>query len=170
MAILPIRKYPDEVLKKKAAPVADINGSLQKLIKNMLETMYAAPGIGLAAPQVGESRRLIVLDLSTTDEKHPLIVLINPEITEAEGMVESEEGCLSVPGYSSVIKRAGNICVRGLDREGKPVEIEGTGLLARALQHEIDHLDGILYIDRMSAIKREFFKKRYQKTLSELRR
>ncbi len=170
MAVLPIRKYPDEVLKKKAAPVADINGSLQRVIRDMVETMYAAPGIGLAAPQVGESRRLIVLDLSTKEEKQPLIVLINPEIIDTDGMIESDEGCLSVPGYSSVIKRAAAVLVRGLDKEGKPVEIEGTGLLARALQHEIDHLDGILYIDRMSAIKREFFKKRYQKTLSELRR
>jgi peptide deformylase len=163
MAVLEIRKYPDEVLKKKALPVDNIDKDLQCLIDNMIETMYAAPGIGLAAPQVGVSKRLIVIDVSTKDEKHPLIVLINPEITEADSFIDSEEGCLSVPGYTSTIKRAGRVIVKGLDRNGKPVQIEGTGLLARALQHEIDHLDGILFVDRMSSIKREFFKKRYLK-------
>ncbi|BCB96972.1 peptide deformylase [Dissulfurispira thermophila] len=163
MAILEIRKYPDEILKKKALPVENIDKDLQRLIDNMVETMYAAPGIGLAAPQVGVSKRLIVIDVSTKNEKHPLIVLINPEIIEADGFIDSEEGCLSVPGYTSTIKRAGRVVVKGLDRNGKPFQIEGTGLLARALQHEIDHLDGILFVDRMSSIKREFFKKRYLK-------
>lgn len=163
MAVLEIRKYPDEVLKKKALPVDNIDKDLQRLIDNMIETMYAAPGIGLAAPQVGVSKRLIVIDVSTKDEKHPLIVLINPEIIEADGFIDSEEGCLSVPGYTSTIKRAGRVVVKGLDRNGKPVQIEGTGLFARALQHEIDHLDGVLFVDRMSSIKREFFKKRYLK-------
>ncbi len=163
MAVLEIRKYPDEVLRKKALPVDNIDKDLQHLIDNMIETMYAAPGIGLAAPQVGVSKRLVVIDVSTKEEKHPLIVLINPEITEADGFIDSEEGCLSVPGYTSTIKRAGRVVVRGSDRNGKPVQIEGTGLLARALQHEIDHLDGVLFVDRMSSIKREFFKKRYLK-------
>ena len=163
MAVLEIRKYPDEVLKKKALPVENIDKDLQRLIDNMIETMYAAPGIGLAAPQVGVSKRLIVIDASTKDEKHPLIVLINPEITEADSFIDSEEGCLSVPGYTSTIKRAGRVVVKGLDRNGKSVHVEGTGLFARALQHEIDHLDGVLFVDRMSSIKREFFKKRYLK-------
>jgi peptide deformylase len=163
MAVLEIRKYPDEVLKKKALPVENIDKDLQRLIDNMIETMYAAPGIGLAAPQVGVSKRLIVIDVSTKDERHPLIVLINPEITEADSFIDSEEGCLSVPGYTSTIKRAGRVVVKGLDRNGKPVQVEGTGLFARALQHEIDHLDGVLFVDRMSSIKREFFKKRYLK-------
>lgn len=163
MAVLEIRKYPDEILKKKALPVDNIDKDLQHLIDNMIETMYAASGIGLAAPQVGVSKRLIVIDVSTKDEKHPLIVLINPEITEADSFIDSEEGCLSIPGYTSTIKRAGRVVVKGLDRNGKPVQIEGTGLFARALQHEIDHLDGVLFVDRMSSIKREFFRKRYLK-------
>lgn len=163
MAVLEIRKYPDEVLKKKALPVENIDRDLHRLIDNMVETMYAAPGIGLAAPQVGVSKRLIVIDVSTKDEKHPLIVLINPEIIEADNFIDSEEGCLSVPGYTSTIKRAGRVVVKGLDRNGKPVQIEGTGLLARAFQHEIDHLDGVLFVDRMSSIKKEFFRKRYLK-------
>lgn len=168
MAVLEIKKYPDEVLKKKALSVENIDNDLQRLIDDMIETMYAAPGIGLAAPQVGVSKRLIVIDVNTKDEKYPLIVLINPEIVEADGFIDSEEGCLSVPGYTSTIKRAERVVVKGLDRNGKPVQIEGTGLLSRALQHEIDHLDGILFIDRLSSIKREFFKKRYLKELRSL--
>ncbi len=163
MAVLEIRKYPEEILKKKAQLVENIDRDLQRLIDDMIETMYAAPGIGLAAPQVGVSKRLIVIDVSTKEEKHPLIVLINPEIVETDGFMDSEEGCLSVPGYTSTIKRAEKVIVKGLDRNGKPVQIEGTGLLARALQHEIDHLDGVLFVDRMSSIKREFFKKKYRK-------
>ncbi len=163
MAVLEIRKYPDEVLKKKALRVENIDRSLQRLIDDMIETMYAAPGIGLAAPQVGISKRLVVLDVSLGEEKNALIVLINPEITDTEGFADSDEGCLSVPGYTSAIKRAERVTVKGLDRNGKPVQIEGDGLLARALQHEIDHLDGVLFVDRMSSIKKEFFKKRYLK-------
>jgi peptide deformylase len=112
---------------------------------------------------VGVLKRLCVID--TREEKSPLIILINPVILEKEGVEESEEGCLSVPGYLPVIKRAAKVSVKGLNREGKPVEIEATGLLARVLQHEIDHLDGLLIIDRISPIKREFFKKRYKKSL-----
>lgn len=163
MAVLEIRRYPDPVLNKKAGPVEEINGKLQALIDNMVETMYAAPGIGLAAPQVGETKRLIVVDVSTKEEKHPLLVLINPMIISFEGRIDSEEGCLSVPGYTSTIKRAERVLVKGVDREGRSMEVEATGLLARVLQHEIDHLDGILFVDRMSPIKREFFRKRYLK-------
>ncbi len=165
MAVLDIKKYPDEVLKKKAAPVKDVNASVLRLVDDMVETMYAAPGVGLAAPQVGVSKRIIVIDVSSKEEKHPLVVLINPEIVAAEGSVDSEEGCLSIPEYTAVIKRAERVVARGLDPEGNPVEIEGTELLARALQHEIDHLDGVLFVDRLSPIKREFFKKRYLKTV-----
>ena len=165
MAILEIRTYPDDVLKKKALPVEKVDKSLQRLIDNMIETMYAAPGIGLAAPQVGVSKRLLVIDISSKEEKIPLIVLINPEITEADGLVDSEEGCLSLPDYTTVVKRADRVIVKGLDREGNPVEMECTELLARAIQHEIDHLDGVLLIDRISAIKREFFKKRFRKAV-----
>ena len=165
MAILEIRKYPDDVLKKKALPVEKVDKTLQRLIDNMIETMYAAPGIGLAAPQVGVSKRLLVIDISSKEEKIPLVVLINPEITEADGLVDSEEGCLSLPDYTTVVKRADRVIVKGLDREGNPVEMECTELLARAIQHEIDHLDGVLLIDRISAIKREFFKKRFRKAV-----
>lgn len=158
-----IMKFPSDVLKKKAERVeqADID-SIQHIIDDMIETMYAANGIGLAAPQVGISKRLIVIDV-LKERGGSAIVLINPEVLTTDGIIDSEEGCLSIPQYSTVIKRAEHIVVKGLNRHGEPVEIEGTGLLARALQHEIDHLDGILIIDRISQIKREFFKKRYLK-------
>lgn len=166
MALLEIKKYPEKILKEKAAPVESIDGNLQRLIDDMVNTMYAAPGVGLAAPQVGVSKRLIVIDVSMKEEeKTPLIVLINPEIIEGEGIVEDEEGCLSLPQYITTVKRAERVVVKGFNREGKPIEIEGTGLLSRALQHEIDHLNGILIIDRISPIKREFFKKRFKKSL-----
>lgn len=168
MALLEIKKYPEKVLATEAAPVTDIDGNLQRLIDDMVETMYAAPGVGLAAPQVGVSKRLIVIDVSHGDEERtPLIVLINPVIVRAYGQIESEEGCLSLPGYIASVNRAERVLVRGLDREGNPCEIEGEGLLSRALQHEIDHLDGKLIIDRISSIRREFFKKRFQKALAK---
>lgn len=169
MAILEIKRYPEKVLKEKALPVTNIDGEVQQLIDDMIETMYAAPGIGLAAPQVGVSRRIIVIDVSVKEgEKIPLIVLINPEIIMSEGEIESEEGCLSLPGYITTVKRAKRVLVSGLNREGKEVRVEGEGLLSRALQHEIDHLNGTLLIDRISSIKREFFKKRYKKALSRV--
>ncbi len=163
MAILEIKKYPEKVLKQKALPVTTFDQDLQVLIDNMIETMYAAPGVGLAAPQVGEPKRLAVIDISSRDEKFPLLVIVNPVIVSSEGEVEFEEGCLSLPEYTAVVKRAEKVVVKAQDRDGKPIEIEGTDLLAIALQHEIDHLDGILLIDRISPIKREFFKKRYKK-------
>lgn len=169
MAIREIKRYPEKVLKEKATPVTDIDGDVQKLIDDMIETMYAAPGIGLAAPQVGVSKRIIVIDVSVKEtEKTPLLVLINPEIIRTEGEIESEEGCLSIPGYITIVKRAERVLVSGLNRDGKEILIEGEGLLSRALQHEIDHLNGILFIDRISSIKREFFKKRYKKALSRV--
>jgi peptide deformylase len=163
MAVLDIKKYPAPVLKKKAAPVTKFDDAMQRLIDDMVETMYAAPGVGLAAPQVGISKRLAVIDISSRDEKYPLIVLINPCIIQAEGEIEFEEGCLSIPEYTAKVKRAEQLVISCLDREGTPVEIEAGGLLAIAVQHEIDHLDGLLFIDRISPIKREFFKKRYKK-------
>lgn len=168
MSVKRIRTYPDAILERKAAPVADINGELQILIDDMIDTMHAAPGIGLAAPQVGVSERLIVIDISGADENIPLIVLVNPEIVEASGTMDSEEGCLSIPGYMSTIRRNDEICVRGLTRDGKPVHIEATGLLSRVLQHEIDHLDGVLFVDRLSPIKKKFFKKRYSRELETI--
>ncbi|HYA26411.1 MAG TPA: peptide deformylase [Thermodesulfovibrionales bacterium] len=168
MAILEIKKYPEKVLKQKALPVGKIDGEIQRLIDDMVETMYAAPGVGLAAPQVGFSKRIVVIDVSIReDENTPLVVMINPEIKTAEGKVESEEGCLSLPGYITSVIRSERIVVCGLDRQGRPLQIEADGLLCRAFQHEIDHLDGTLLIDRISTIKREFFKKRFQKALAK---
>jgi peptide deformylase len=163
MAIREIKKFPEPVLKTKAAPVTAFDEELQRLIDDMVETMYAAPGVGLAAPQVGVSKRLAVIDISSREEQYPLIVLINPSILKSEGEIEFEEGCLSIPEYTAKVTRAEQLIVRCIDREGKAVEIEAGGLLAIALQHEIDHLDGLLFIDRISPIKREFFKKRYKK-------
>lgn len=168
MSVMKIHTYPDDILKKLALPVSDIDGDLQVLIDNMIDTMHAAPGVGLAAPQVGVSQRLIVVDISNADEDVPLIILVNPEIINASGTMDSEEGCLSIPGYTSTIRRNGNIQVKGYTRNGEPVEIEASGLLARVLQHEIDHLDGVLFIDRLSPIKKKFFKKRYSRELETI--
>ncbi len=167
MAVLEIKKYPEKILKEKASPIRNIDGALQRIVDDMIETMYAAHGVGLAANQVGILQRLCVIDLRSKENKIPLIVLINPVIAEKEGAVDAEEACLSLPGYMTSIRRAERVLVRGVDREGKELEIEGEGLLARAFQHEIDHLEGLLFIDRMSPIKREFFKRRYKKFLKE---
>jgi len=163
MAIREIKKFPEPVLKKKTAPVTAFDEDLQRLIDDMVETMYAAPGVGLAAPQVGVSKRLAVIDISSREEQYPLIVIINPSILKSEGEIEFEEGCLSIPEYTAKVTRAEQIIVSCMDREGKDVEIEAGGLLAIAIQHEIDHLDGFLFIDRISPIKRAFFKKRCKK-------
>ncbi|MGO9377074.1 MAG: peptide deformylase [Dissulfurispiraceae bacterium] len=167
MSVLDIRKYPEDVLKEKALAVDKIDRDLQRLIDDMIETMYAAAGVGLAAPQVGVGKRVIVVDIGDREDGGGLIVLVNPEIVLAEGLIDSEEGCLSVPEYIAHIKRAESVVVRGLDRDEKPIEMKADGLVARALQHEIDHLDGVLILDRISAIKREFYNKRYLKSLKE---
>lgn len=169
MSVLEIKKYPDKILKQKTAEISDLDGMTQQLIDDMLETMHCAHGLGLAANQIGVSKRVCIIDLSLKEDNHvPLIILINPVIIEKEGVVDAEEGCLSLPGYMTSIKRAEKVFVKGFNREGKPVEFEGTGLLGRALQHEIDHLEGLLMIDRMSPIRREFFKRRYKKLQQEL--
>lgn len=166
MAILEIRKYPDRILKEKTEAVDEITPDILKLIDDMVDTMYAAPGIGLAANQVGVLKRIAVLDVGNEEDddskESTLIVLINPEIIHKEGIIDSEEGCLSLPGYTTVVKRAEMVRVKSLDREGRSFELEAEGgLLSRALQHEIDHLESFLLIDRIGKIKREFFKKRY---------
>jgi peptide deformylase len=161
MAIREIRRYPEKVLREKTSPVSDFNTELRKLIDDMVETMYAAPGIGLAANQVGIPKQVIVIDVSGRGESSDLITLVNPRIVEASGESEIEEGCLSIPGYTTVVKRAEKVKVAGVDLDGKPVEITGEGILAKALQHEIDHINGVLFIDKIGRIKREFFKKRY---------
>ena len=163
MPVREIRKYPDPVLKKKAAEVTRFDEELKQLVQDMVETMYAAPGVGLAAPQVGISKRIAVIDISSAEEKVPLIVLVNPSILEADGTIEFEEGCLSVPDYTTKVKRAEKVKVHAHDHEGNLQQIDAEGILAIALQHEIDHLDGILLLDRISPLKREFYKKRFKK-------
>ncbi|MEW6107589.1 MAG: peptide deformylase [Nitrospirota bacterium] len=164
MAILEIKKFPSKILNQKALPVTSFDDNLQSLIDDMIETMCAAPGVGLAAPQVGVSKRLAVIDISTKETKFPVFVLINPVVLKKEGIIEFEEGCLSIPEYTVKLQRAEKVYVKAIDRKGRNIEIQGEGLLSIALQHEIDHLDGILLIDRISPIKREFFKKRFKKT------
>jgi peptide deformylase len=169
MAIRTILTWPDELLRRKAKPVERFDAELQRLIDDMLETMYAAPGVGLAAPQVGVSRRVIVIDPSSRTEPDQLVVLVNPALVEAEESVEAEEGCLSVPEYSAKVRRARRVAVRGHDRHGNPVEVRGEELLARALQHEIDHLEGVLFIDRLGPVRREIARKKLRKALAEAR-
>ena len=168
--VLEIRKYPDPILSKKAERVEKIDQDIQKLIGDMIETLYAAPGVGLAAPQVRRSIRLIVFDPSVRNEEGKLTVLINPEIIEKDGEAIMKEGCLSVPGLEAEIKRAENVKVTGLDKNGNAVTIDAKGFLARVIQHEIDHLDGILLLDRIGFIKRDIFKRRLMKQLKETAR
>ena len=167
MALLRIRKFPDDVLKAPAAPVANINGATAGLIDSMVQTMYAAPGVGLAAPQVGESQRIIVLDTDHEDPGKHLLKLINPQVVEAEGSIVWEEGCLSVIYYTADVERAARVLVRAWTMEQTEIEIEADELLAVALQHEIDHLDGKLFIDRISRIKRELYKRKLKKLIKE---
>jgi peptide deformylase len=161
--IRPILSYPDPVLKKVAHDVADIDGRVASAVEDMIETMYAAPGVGLAAPQIGLSERVIVLDVDQENKGKQLLKLINPVVAEAEGEVLWEEGCLSVRDYVAEVKRAERVLVRAWTPDQKEVEIEGTGLLAVALQHEIDHLDGKVFLDRISRLKRDLYKRRLKK-------
>ena len=165
MAILEILKYPDPVLKRVALPVQDFGEKTVQLVNDMLETMYAAPGVGLAAPQVGVSQRVVVLD---TDHENPgkqVYKLINPVITRAEGEVVWEEGCLSVVDFTAEVRRAAQVEIVALDEHEKELKIAAEGLLAVALQHEIDHLDGKLFIDRISRLKRDLYTRRRRKML-----
>jgi peptide deformylase len=166
MAKLRILEFPDPRLRKKAAPVEVVDDALRQLIDDMFETMYEAPGIGLAATQVNVHRRLLVADVS--QEKDEPQVLINPEILERDGSAITEEGCLSVPGYYEEIERAEHIKVRYLDRDGNEQESEYEGLLAVCVQHEIDHLDGKLFVDYLSEIKRQRIRKRLEKDRRQL--
>ena len=167
MALLRIRKYPDPALKQSAKPVANIDADLNAFLDSMAQTMYAAPGVGLAATQVGDSRRLIVLD---TDHQHPgkhLVKLINPRVVEAEGSILWEEGCLSVIDFTAEVKRASRVLIRAWTLEHNEIEIEAADLQAVAFQHEIDHLDGKLFIDRVSSIKRELYRRKLAKLVKE---
>ena len=162
-----IHTYPDSILRTKAEQVENINEDTQKLIDNMAATMYSAPGIGLAAVQVGEPQRLFVYDLTPREEGRNLSVLINPEIILSEGNIVYEEACLSVVDFSAEVTRSAQVKVRGVDRHGDPVDIEAEGLFAICLQHEIDHLNGVLFIDHISSLKRSLYKKRLKKGLKK---
>jgi peptide deformylase len=158
-----IVKYGDPVLHQAAKPIDEITPEIQTLIDDLIETMYAAPGIGLAAPQVGVSLRVFVIDLSVGRDPNGLITMINPVFVEREGMQLEDEGCLSVPGFNATVARPQRVLVRGLDRHGHEQTREGTGLLARAFQHEIDHLDGTLFVDRLRGIKRDLIVRKIRK-------
>jgi len=161
--IRPILKYGDRMLHDRAAPVDSLTADVDRLIGDMIETMYAAPGIGLAAPQVGVALRIFVVDLSLGRDSVDLIVMVNPEFVERDGMQLEEEGCLSVPGFNATVVRPSRAIVRGLDRMGQPHERAATGLLARAFQHEMDHLDGLLFVDHLRGIKRDLIVRKIRK-------
>jgi peptide deformylase len=158
-----ILHYPDPRLRQKGLPIERVTPELERLIDDMAETMYAAPGVGLAATQIGEQHRLFLIDIAADDEPSNLIVFINPEITVKEGEQCGPEGCLSFPGVSEDVKRAAKIKVRALDRKGQSFELEAEGLLAVAVQHENDHLDGVLMIDRMGMLKKRIVTRKMQK-------
>ena len=165
MALLQILEFPDPRLRIRAQPVTQVDAALRKLVDDMFETMYAAPGIGLAATQVNVAKRLLVIDIS--EKRDQPLVLINPEVLAREGVEETEEGCLSVPGVYDKVTRAEKIRVRALDRDGKPLEFDAEGLLAVCIQHEIDHLDGKLFVDYLSELKRTRIRKKLEKERKE---
>jgi peptide deformylase len=161
LSILTILEFPDERLRKKAAVVKTVDDKIKKLVDDMLETMYESKGVGLAATQVDVHQRIIVIDVS--EEKDDPLFLINPEILEKDGIKESEEGCLSVPGFYEKVNRAEHVRVKALNREGKPFEFEARDLLAVCVQHEMDHLNGKLFVDYISSLKRQRIKKKLEK-------
>ncbi|MEW5804973.1 MAG: peptide deformylase [bacterium] len=163
MATLEIIKYPAPILRDKSQPVSQIDAAIQKLASDMLETMYSAPGVGLAAPQVGILKRLVVIDITSNPKERDPLVLINPRIIYTEGESTGEEGCLSIPEVYGDVHRFQTIRVKFLDLNGKEYEVTGENFLARVIQHEVDHLDGIMFIDRMSKIKRDLLKIKMRK-------
>jgi len=163
MAIRRIVKYGDPVLRTPTRPVEEITEDIRELVRDMIETMYAAPGVGLAANQVGVSLRVAVIDTTAGEKPNNVIVMINPEVIEQEGKQVEEEGCLSVPSFSEFVQRPARAVVRALDLEGKEFTMEGYELLARAFCHETDHLDGKLFIDRLGGIKRQLLTKRVRR-------
>jgi len=162
-----ILTFPDPELKKKSQPVTVINDGTRQLVRDMAETMYDAPGVGLAAPQIGVHQRVIVIDVSPKDEQPDLIVAINPVIVHADGESYEEEGCLSVPKYAANVRRHARVVVKALDLDGNEITYKADDLLAIAFQHEIDHLDGTLFVDHLSPLKREIFRKRYRRSREE---
>ncbi|MFH2125081.1 MAG: peptide deformylase [Pseudomonadota bacterium] len=165
MAVLPIKTFPDPVLNRVCRQVNEVDDDLKQLSQDMLDTMYAAPGVGLAAPQVGRDLRLVVIDCTPRDQEPQPLVLFNPRIVEMEGQVIFEEGCLSVPDFTSDVTRAERVVVKAMDLEGRPITVEGNGLMAICLQHELDHLEGRLFLDRISPLKRSLYKKRRLKQI-----
>jgi peptide deformylase len=163
MALRPIVKYGHDLLHRPSLPVGEIDGEIRTLIDDMMETMYAAPGIGLAAPQIAVPLRVIVIDLSVGEDPAQVIQLVNPEIIEKSGEQRHEEGCLSVPGYGGSPIRPARVVVKGLDPDGRERIYEGTELLARAFCHEIDHIDGLLFVDRMTPLKRDLLKRKLRR-------
>jgi len=163
VAVLPIVKYGADVLRQSADPVVDIDERLQRLINDMIDTMYAAPGVGLAANQVGVAQRLMLIDLSVGKRPGECHVIINPEIVETEGEVTEEEGCLSIPDFTEIVTRPARVKMRYLDRNGQRREMWGEGLMARAICHEIDHLNGTLFVDYLRGLKRDRILKKIQK-------
>ncbi|PID58608.1 peptide deformylase [candidate division KSB3 bacterium] len=163
MAILDIKTYPDPILACKAAPVENFDKTLRRLLDDMVDTMYDAPGVGLAAPQVGASLRAIVVDVGRQVEDSRLLKLVNPVIVHAEGRSVCEEGCLSVPGFTSEVVRPAKICLKAFDEQGHPLRIEDETFLATVLQHEIDHLDGILFIEHIGRLKRDLIRRKLKK-------
>jgi peptide deformylase len=161
--IRPILRYGGDTLHQSARNVDIITPEIESLLEDMVATMYAAPGIGLAAPQVGVPLRIFVIDLSVGREPNGLLTMINPEFVEQEGMQFEEEGCLSMPGFTATVARPSRVVIRGLDKDGREQIREGTGLLARAFQHEMDHLDGMLFVDRLRGIKRDLIVRRIKK-------
>lgn len=159
----PILRLGDSILTEPARTVEALTTDIDKLIDDMIETMYAAPGIGLAAPQVGESLRIFVIDLSLGKDPAGLHTMVNPEFVEREGMQLEEEGCLSIPGFLATVARPRRVVVKGLNRQGDEYTIEGTGLLARALQHEVDHLNSCLFVDRLRGISRDLILRKVRK-------
>lgn len=167
MALRRIVTYGTPVLRQRTRDVVNLNGDLQQLIDDMVETMYAAPGVGLAANQVGSPHRLFVANPADDHDPSKLLVVINPEVVETDGEIVAEEGCLSIPDFREEVRRAHRVLLRGLDRNGKPIEVEGQNLLARIFQHEMDHLNGLFFVDRLSPAKRDITVRKLKKTFLE---
>ncbi|MGH9322544.1 MAG: peptide deformylase [Vicinamibacteria bacterium] len=167
MTIMPIVKFGTDVLDRRASEVAEFPGELESIVQDMIQTMYAAPGVGLAAPQIGLGIRLMVIDITVGEDPGQVIVMANPVMAEQEGEQHEEEGCLSVPGYSGVVNRPAWVKVRGQDLRGNEITLEGTGLLARAFCHEIDHLDGKLFLERLGVLKRDLIKRKIRKQIRQ---
>ncbi len=165
MALLEVQLLGAKVLRRRAAPVEEVTGETRRLVRDMFDTMYHSEGIGLAAPQVGISERILVVDVTEEDETRHVLALVNPVITRSSRDTDKGvEGCLSIPGIEETVTRPARITVEGLSPDGEPVRIEAAGLLARALQHEVDHLDGVLFIDRVSPLKRGILLRKWRKS------